>query len=33
MLTYPDIDPVIVTLGSIDIYWYGVMYMIGFFGG
>jgi phosphatidylglycerol---prolipoprotein diacylglyceryl transferase len=30
MLTYPQIDPVFVTLGSIKIYWYGIMYLIGF---
>ncbi|MET0119794.1 MAG: prolipoprotein diacylglyceryl transferase [Candidatus Thiodiazotropha sp. 6PLUC9] len=33
MLTYPDIEPVLLTLGSVNIYWYGVMYIIGFFGG
>jgi phosphatidylglycerol---prolipoprotein diacylglyceryl transferase len=30
MLTYPQIDPVFVTLGSIKIHWYGIMYLIGF---
>ena len=33
MMTYPHIEPVIMTLGSVDIYWYGVMYLIGFLGG
>jgi phosphatidylglycerol:prolipoprotein diacylglycerol transferase len=30
MLTYPDIDPVAVHIGPIRIYWYGLMYAIGF---
>jgi phosphatidylglycerol:prolipoprotein diacylglycerol transferase len=30
MLTYPAIDPVIVTLGPLAIHWYGLMYVIGF---
>lgn len=30
MLTYPNIDPVAVRLGPIVIYWYGVMYLLGF---
>jgi phosphatidylglycerol:prolipoprotein diacylglycerol transferase len=30
MLSYPNFDPTIVTLGPIHIRWYGVMYIIGF---
>jgi len=33
MLTYPDIDPVLVYLGPLKIHWYGLMYLIGFGGG
>ena len=33
MLTYPDIDPVAVSLGPVAIHWYGLMYLIGFVGG
>lgn len=30
MLAYPDINPVAIALGSIEIHWYGLMYVIGF---
>jgi phosphatidylglycerol---prolipoprotein diacylglyceryl transferase len=30
MLTYPEIDPVMLSLGPIQIHWYGMMYLIGF---
>ncbi len=30
MLTYPDIDPVLLSLGPLKIHWYGVMYLLGF---
>lgn len=30
MLPYPDIDPVIFSIGFIKIRWYGLMYVIGF---
>ncbi len=33
MLTYPSIDPVVFAVGPITVYWYGVMYLIGFLGG
>jgi len=33
MLTYPDIDPVALSLGPLRIHWYGLMYLIGFVGG
>ncbi|MCU5784184.1 prolipoprotein diacylglyceryl transferase [Alcanivorax balearicus MACL04] len=33
MMTFPQIDPVLVSLGPLQIHWYGVMYMIGFAGG
>lgn len=30
MVSYPQIDPVLVAVGPIKIHWYGVMYLIGF---
>ncbi len=30
MLTYPNPDPVLLSLGALDIYWYGVMYLLAF---
>lgn len=30
MFVYPDINPVIISLGPVNIHWYGVMYLIGF---
>lgn len=30
MLSYPNIDPTIVTLGPLQIRWYGLMYILGF---
>ena len=33
MLTYPHIDPVALSLGPLKVHWYGLMYVIGFFGG
>jgi phosphatidylglycerol:prolipoprotein diacylglycerol transferase len=30
MLSYPDIDPIAVTLGPLQVHWYGLMYLIGF---
>ena len=30
MLSFPNIDPVAISLGPIDIRWYGVMYLLGF---
>lgn len=30
MLTYPDIDPVALSLGPLRIHWYGLMYLVGF---
>ncbi|MGR9071531.1 MAG: prolipoprotein diacylglyceryl transferase [Gammaproteobacteria bacterium] len=32
MLTYPDIDPVAISLGPLKIHWYGLMYLVGFAG-
>jgi len=31
-MNYPDIDPVIFQLGPLAVHWYGLMYLIGFFG-
>jgi phosphatidylglycerol:prolipoprotein diacylglycerol transferase len=33
MLTYPEIDPVIVHVGPLSVRWYGMMYLLGFVGG
>jgi len=30
MLTYPDIDPIIFSIGPLAVRWYGLMYVIGF---
>lgn len=30
MLSYPDIDPVAISLGPFQVHWYGLMYVIGF---
>lgn len=30
MLQYPQIDPVAISLGPIKVYWYGLMYLVGF---
>ncbi len=32
MLVYPQLDPVLVSLGPLKIHWYGVMYLVGFTG-
>lgn len=29
MLTYPEIDPVLISLGPLKIHWYGIMYLLG----
>lgn len=33
MLTYPQIDPVAVAIGPLQVHWYGLMYLVGFLGG
>ncbi|MFA5626045.1 MAG: prolipoprotein diacylglyceryl transferase [Thiohalomonadaceae bacterium] len=33
MLSYPNIDPVAISLGPLKVHWYGLMYLIGFAGG
>jgi len=30
MISYPDIDPVAIEIGPLQIHWYGIMYLIGF---
>lgn len=30
MINYPEIDPVIVSLGPLKVHWYGMMYLFGF---
>ncbi|MGA9851354.1 MAG: prolipoprotein diacylglyceryl transferase [Gammaproteobacteria bacterium] len=32
MLTYPDLNPVAVSLGPLKVHWYGITYLIGFLG-
>ena len=32
MITYPDINPVAISIGSLKIHWYGLMYLAGFVG-
>ncbi|WP_428622945.1 prolipoprotein diacylglyceryl transferase [Sedimenticola sp.] len=33
MLTYPNIDPVLLSLGPVSVHWYGAMYLVGFVVG
>lgn len=33
MITYPEIDPVIFTIGPVQPHWYGLMYILAFIGG
>lgn len=33
MLSYPNIDPVALSLGPLQVHWYGLMYLVGFAGG
>lgn len=33
MLVYPDIDPIAISIGPLDIRWYGLMYLVGFAAG
>jgi phosphatidylglycerol---prolipoprotein diacylglyceryl transferase len=33
MLTYPEIDPVAISIGPLAIRWYGLMYLVGFAAG
>jgi phosphatidylglycerol:prolipoprotein diacylglycerol transferase len=30
VLTYPNIDPVAISLGPLQVHWYGLMYLLGF---
>lgn len=30
MLQYPNIDPIAISLGPLEIHWYGIMYLVGF---
>jgi phosphatidylglycerol:prolipoprotein diacylglycerol transferase len=32
MINYPDIDPVAISIGSLAVHWYGLMYLLGFAG-
>lgn len=31
MLTYPNIDPVAIHLGPLQVHWYGLMYLLAFY--
>lgn len=33
MISYPNINPVAFHIGSWPVYWYGLMYLVGFFSG
>jgi len=33
MLQYPQIDPVAISLGPLNVHWYGLMYLVGLGGG
>ncbi len=33
MLTFPNIDPIIFSIGPLAVRWYGMMYLLGFVGG
>jgi phosphatidylglycerol:prolipoprotein diacylglycerol transferase len=33
MLTYPDINPVAISVGSFEVHWYGLMYLVAFGAG
>ncbi|ROR34657.1 prolipoprotein diacylglyceryl transferase [Inmirania thermothiophila] len=33
MLRHPDIDPVAIRLGPLQVHWYGIMYLVGFAAG
>ena len=33
MLQFPNIDPVAISLGPLQVHWYGLMYLSGFVGG
>lgn len=32
MLHHPDIDPIALSLGPLKVHWYGLMYLLGFYG-
>ena len=32
MIAYPDIDPVALSLGTLQVHWYGLLYLTGFVG-
>ncbi|HAF74506.1 MAG TPA: prolipoprotein diacylglyceryl transferase, partial [Gammaproteobacteria bacterium] len=32
-MTYPDIDPIAISIGPIAIHWYGLMYLVAFAAG
>ena len=33
MLTFPEIDPIIFSIGPLAVRWYGLMYVVGFLLG
>lgn len=32
MISYPNIDPIAISIGPLAVHWYGIMYLIGFAG-
>lgn len=32
MISYPNIDPIAISVGPIAVHWYGIMYLVGFAG-
>ncbi len=33
MIQNPDIDPIAISVGPVQVHWYGLMYLVGFLGG
>lgn len=33
MLIYPDINPIALSIGPLEVHWYGLMYLVGFIAG
>jgi len=33
MLTYPEIDPIAISMGPLKVHWYGIMYLVAFVSG
>jgi phosphatidylglycerol:prolipoprotein diacylglycerol transferase len=33
MMTFPNIDPVAISIGPLKVHWYGIMYLVAFTAG